>query len=66
MGWSTAGIFWIVSVDVIFKLKKLKMPLYLLAVVNGKGEGKVFATFILLSEIDNMTNIFEENNKSWE
>lgn len=59
----------LVLVDATYKLLELRMPLYLLLVVDGDGLSEVVAMFILAEEtkpvIEASVSTFQKLNSSW-
>lgn len=55
--------------DATYKLINLRMPLYVLMVINGNNEGDVAGVFILSEEstqpISHMINLFKTENPKW-
>ncbi len=60
----------IIMVDATYNLNDLRMPLFLILVIDNHGESEIAATFLVANEYrDTLTKfvtIFKENNVSWE
>ncbi|KAI5754201.1 hypothetical protein M8J77_006720 [Diaphorina citri] len=60
----------IVLLDATYCLNNLNLPLYILMVINGNGQGEVAATFLLAHEteanIKKMLSIFKTHNPSFQ
>ena len=56
-------------VDTTYKLNKLRMPLYLMLVVNSNGQSEIVATFLTTLEteevITKMVQVFKTHNPKW-
>jgi len=59
----------VLTVDAIYKLNELRMPLYLMMVIDGNGQSEIVAMFLTLVEtkqaITNMIDTFKEANPAW-
>ena len=59
----------LLMIDSTYKLNDLRMPLYVLLVVDGNGESEIIATFLTANETENtirrMINIFKEHNPGY-
>lgn len=57
-------------VDSTHKVNSLRMPLFLILVVDGNGESEVVAAFIVINEcadlLSQMVTIFKTRNPAWE
>ena len=55
-------------IDATYKLNDLRMPLYIMMVVDGNGESEIVALWIVASEdrisIKNMVHIFKRHNST--
>ena len=55
-------------IDATYKLNDLRMPLYIMMVVDGNGESEIVALWIVASEdrisIKNMVQIFKRHNST--
>ena len=55
-------------IDATYKLNDLRMPLYIMMVVDGNGESEIVALWIVASEdrisIKNMVRIFKRHNST--
>ena len=60
----------ILLVDAMYKLLDLRIPVYLLLVVDGNGISEIVTLFILTEEtketIETVLNVFKAANGSWE
>ena len=60
----------LLMIDATYKLNELRMPLYLMLVVNGNGRSEIVALFLTLSEtkesIGDMVEAFKLANSSWD
>ena len=60
----------ILLVDAMYKLLDLRIPVYLLLVVDGNGISEIVTLFILTEEtketIETVLNVFKATNGSWE
>ena len=59
----------IIFVDATYKLNELRMPLYLMLVVDGNGQSEIVMVFITAVEteiaINNLVQSFKVNNPQW-
>ena len=59
----------IIFVDATYKLNELRMPLYLMLVVDGNGQSEIVMVFITAIEteiaINNLVQSFKANNPQW-
>ena len=59
----------VLMVDATYKLNELRMPLYLLLVVDSNGQSEIVATFLMTLEteeaITKMVQVFKTNNPKW-
>ena len=60
----------VILVDATHKTNDVRMPLYLILVVDGNGESQIVASFLVHNEeehlIREMIRIFKEQNQKWE
>ena len=60
----------VLMVDATYKLNELRMPLYLMMVIDGNGQSEIVAMFLTLVEtkqaITNMIHAFKEANPAWQ
>ena len=60
----------VILVDATHKTSDVRMPLYLIVVVDGNGESQIVASFLVHNEeehlIREMIRIFKEQNQKWE
>ncbi|KAL8623834.1 hypothetical protein ACOMHN_058864 [Nucella lapillus] len=70
---SVAGIYLqdtLMLVDSTYKVNSLRMPLFLILVVDGNGESEVVTAFIVINEctdlLSQMVTIFKARNPAWE
>ena len=60
----------VLMVDATYKLNELRMPLYLMMVIDGNGQSEIVAMFLTLVEtkqaITNMFRLFKEVNPAWQ
>ena len=59
----------IIFIDATYKLNELRMPLYLMLVVDGNGQSEIVMVFIIAVEteiaITNLIQTFKTNNPRW-
>ena len=59
----------VVLVDATYKLLDLRMPVYLLLVVDGNGLSEIIGLFLVEEEskevISSIANKFKEKNEAW-
>ena len=59
----------VILVDATHKTNDLRMPLYLMLVINSNGESEIVAAFVVVNEeetsIRTMISIIKEQNPSW-
>ena len=59
----------VILVDATHKTNDLRMPLYLMLVIDSNGESEIVAAFVVVNEeetsIRTMISIFKEQNPSW-
>ena len=55
--------------DAIYKLTDLRMPLYVLLNINGKGESEIVGVFLVSNEaapvIGKVVQTFKDTSDSW-
>ena len=60
----------VLMVDATYKLNELRMPLYLMMVIDGNGQSEIIAMFLTLLEtkqaITDMIRAFKEVNPAWQ
>ena len=60
----------VLMIDATYKLNELRMPLYLMMVIDGNGQSEIVAVFFTSLEtkqaITDMNCAFEEVNPAWE
>ena len=59
----------VLMVDATYKLNELRMPLYLMIVIDGNGQSEIVAMFLTSVEtkqaIADMIHTFKEVNPAW-
>ena len=59
----------VLMVDATYKLNELRMPLYLMLVVDSNGQSEIVATFLTAVEteeaISKMVQVFKTHNPNW-
>ena len=60
----------VIFVDATYKLNNLRMPMYILLVVDGNGQSEIIAIYITSLEteeaITKMVQVFKANNSCWD
>jgi len=59
----------VILFDATYKLNELRMPLYLMLVIDGNGQSEIVSLFLTSLEtkavITDMINVFKSTNPSW-
>jgi len=59
----------VILVDATYKLTELRMPVYLMMVVDGNGQSEIVCAFVTVLETEEsmgkMIQIFKSNNPAW-